>query len=142
MRVKDAMCADVRLISPSTTLREAAQEMRDSECGYLPVGENDRLVGAITDRDIIVRGLAANHNPDDAMVRDIMTKNGVYCVEDDDLKSAATKMKEKQIRRLIVLNHNKRLSGILSIGDIARHSNDNNMTGEIVRNVAKAAKAA
>ncbi len=139
MKVKDVMCRDVKLIQPDTTLREAAQYMRDCDCGYLPVGEHDRLVGAVTDRDIIVRGIAAGHNPDDVMVRDVMTARIIYIYEDDDVQSAASKMKEMQIRRLIVLNRNKRMTGVVSVGDIARASKDDRLTGDIECGIAKAA---
>lgn len=139
MKVKEAMCNDVQLIDPNTTLREAAQKMRDSGCGYLPIGENDRLKGAITDRDIVVRGIAENANPDDDTVNSAMSENIVYCYEDDDIKDAAKKMQDKQIRRLVVLNQKKRMVGILSIGDIARTCNDKQLTGDIEHCLAKAA---
>lgn len=139
MQVKDIMCTDVRIINPDTTLREAAECMKERDCGYLPVGRDDRLTGAVTDRDIIVRGLAAGHNPDDTTVDAVMTQKIRYCFENDDVKDAAEKMKEEQIRRLVVLNDAKRMTGVITIGDIARVSNDNTLTGDIECNVAKAA---
>lgn len=139
MQVKEIMEKNVKLINPDTTLREAAEFMRECDCGYLPIGENDRLIGAITDRDIVIRGVAAGHSPDDVMVKDAMTEKVVYCFEEDDVKQAAEKMKEKQLRRLIVLNSDKRLTGIVSLGDIARASNDNSLVGEIECGVAQVA---
>lgn len=139
MNVRDIMCTDVTIIKPDTTLREAAKHMKDCECGYLPVGENDRLTGAVTDRDIIVRGVAEGHNPDDTTVGTVMTQKIQYCFENDDVKDAAEKMKEQQIRRLVVLNDAKRITGVITIGDIARVSKDDSLTGNIECNVAKAA---
>jgi CBS domain-containing protein len=139
MQVKQAMSKDFRIIKPDTTLREAAEYMRECDCGYLPVGENDRLTGAVTDRDIIVRGIAAGHNPDDATVDKIMTEKVVYCYEEDDVKDAAERMKKDQIRRLVVLDKNKRMTGVITVGDIARASNDNYITGDIETSVAQTA---
>jgi CBS domain-containing protein len=139
MQVKEIMEKNVKLIKPDTTLREAAEFMRECDCGYLPIGENDRLIGTITDRDIVIRGVAAGHSPDDVMVKDAMTEKVVYCFEEDDIKQAAEKMKEKQLRRLIVLNSDKRLTGVVSLGDIARASNDNSLVGEIECGVAQVA---
>lgn len=113
--------------------------MREYDCGYLPIGENDRIIGTVTDRDIIIRGIAAGHSPDDATVRDVMTKKIYYCFEDDDLTSAAEQMKTHQVRRLIVLNNKRRLTGVISIGDIARLCKDQNLTGAIEACLAKAA---
>lgn len=138
MKVKDAMCTDFKIITPDTTLREAAQYMKECECGYLPVGANDKLTGAITDRDIIIRGIAPGHNPDDVMVKNVMTGKVVYCYETDDLKAAGEKMKKEQIRRLVVLNDNKRMTGVLTVGDIARACNDNQLLGDIENSVATA----
>src|SRR5437870_3273848 len=123
MQVKEAMSKDFKIITPDTTLREAAEYMRECDCGYLPVGKDDKLTGAVTDRDIVVRGIAPGHNPDDAMVKDIMTEKVMYCFEDDDVKEAAKKMKSEQIRRLVVLNKDKRMTGVITVGDIARASN-------------------
>jgi CBS domain-containing protein len=140
MKIKEIMKKKVKLIQPDTTLREAAEFMKELDCGYLPVGENDRITGVITDRDIIVRGIAAGHNPDDAMVKDVMTGKLHYCFEEDDVKVAAQRMKNEQIRRLVVLSSDKRMTGVVSLGDIAGHGNDNHLTGEIMK--CCAAKAA
>lgn len=139
MRVKEIMCQDFKIISPETTLRKAAEMMRDCDCGYLPIGENDRLIGAITDRDIVVRGVAAGRDAQSTSVQRIMTGKIVYCFEDDDLKTAGDCMKEKQIRRLVVLNDDKRMTGVITLGDIARATNDNRLTGDIETGVAQAA---
>lgn len=124
---------NVKLIAPDTTIKEAANYMLEYDCGYLPVGENDRITGAITDRDIVIRGVAAGHTPSDAMVKDIMTEKVHYCFENDDIKTAAESMKAQQVRRLIVLNEQKRMTGIVSLGDIACHCDDTHLTGDIMK---------
>jgi CBS domain-containing protein len=118
MKVSDLMTRDVHLASPSQKLREAAAEMEKCDIGVLPVGENDRLVGMITDRDIAVRGVSHGLGPD-ASVRDVMSKDVRYCFEGDDLEDIAQNMADEQIRRMPVLNRDKRLVGIISLGDLA-----------------------
>src|SRR6516164_5600484 len=118
MKVSDIMTRDVRLASPSQKLREVAAEMEKYDIGVLPVGENDRLVGMITDRDITVRGTSHGLGPD-APVRDVMSSDVRYCFESDDLDEIAQNMADEQIRRLPVLNVDKRLVGIISLSDLA-----------------------
>jgi len=118
MHVNEAMSTDVRIASPNQTLKEAAMIMAEIDAGSLPVGDDDRLVGMITDRDIAVRGVAKGLKPD-AKVRDVMSKEVKYCFEDDDLDDVAQNMAELKVRRLPVLNREKRLVGIISLGDIA-----------------------
>lgn len=139
MQVKEAMCKNVKIIKPTTTLREAAEYMRECDCGYLPVGSDDRLKGAVTDRDIVVRGIAPGLNPDETAVEDVMTQKIIYCFEDDDVEKAAEHMKQEQIRRLVVLNSDKRITGVITVGDIARASNDNHLLGDIENSVAQTA---
>lgn len=118
MRVAEAMTRDVRIATPDESIIDAAKMMADCDCGVLPVGENDRLVGMITDRDIVVRALAQG-KAGDTRIRDVMTQDVKYCFEDDDLDDVASNMSDQQIRRLPVLDKNKRLTGIVSLGDIA-----------------------
>ena len=124
------------VLDPSTTLHEAASKMRALDSGVMPVGENDRLVGMITDRDMTVRAIAQGKSPT-SPVRDAMTPDVVYCFEDDDLKSAARKMEEHQIRRLIVLDRDKRLVGIASLGDLAVHTPSDRLAGEVTEAVSE-----
>jgi CBS domain-containing protein len=112
------MTRDVHLANPSQKLREVAAEMEKHDIGALPVGENDRLVGIITDRDIAVRAISHGLGPD-APVRDVMSSQVRYCFEDDDIQEIAQNMADEQIRRLPVLNGDKRLVGIISLGDLA-----------------------
>ena len=118
MQVSEAMSSDVKIANPKQTIREAAAMMAEIDAGALPVGENDRLVGMITDRDIAIRAVAAGKGPD-TPVRDIMSKEVSYCFQDDDVDDAAEIMSDAKLRRLPVLSRAKRLVGIVSLGDIA-----------------------
>jgi CBS domain-containing protein len=118
MRVNEAMSRDVRVANPQQGIREAAKMMAEIDAGALPVGENDRLVGMITDRDIAVRAVAEGKGPD-TPVRDIMSKDVKYCFEDEELDHVSRNMADIQVKRLPVVNRDKRLVGILALGDIA-----------------------
>lgn len=118
MQVAEAMTRDVRVAAPDQSLIDAAKMMADCDCGVLPVGENDRLVGMITDRDIVVRALAQG-KAGDTQIRDVMSSEVKYCFEDDDLDDVARNMGDIQVRRLPVVDQNKRLTGIITLGDIA-----------------------
>jgi CBS domain-containing protein len=118
MRVSEAMSRDVQIASPKQSIRDAAKMMASIDAGVLPVGENDRLVGMITDRDITIRATGAGKGPD-TPIRDVMSKEVKYCFDDDDLDEVAHNMADIKVRRLPVINHDKRLVGIVSLGDIA-----------------------
>lgn len=118
MRVKDVMTTNVRLARPDQTIAEAARLMAECDAGVLPVGEDDRLVGMITDRDIAIRAVANDLGPD-TPVRDVMSKEVLYCFEDEALEHVADNMGEQRVRRLPVMDREKRLVGILSFGDLA-----------------------
>jgi CBS domain-containing protein len=134
MKVREAMTMNGRMASPSQTIREAAQGMLDIDAGVLPVGENDKLVGMITDRDIAVRGIAKSKGPD-ASVRDVMTSDVKYCFDDQDVEEITRNMDDLQVRRLPVVNREKRLVGILSLGDIAQTSRQD--TDEVLSHISK-----
>jgi len=118
MLVREAMSRDVKTVDPDQALQDAARIMLDIDVGALPVGENDKLVGMITDRDIAVRGVAAG-KPPTARVREVMSQEVRYCFEDEDTAHVARNMGEQQIRRLPVVDRSKRLVGILSLADLA-----------------------
>ncbi|MGH8809718.1 MAG: CBS domain-containing protein [Noviherbaspirillum sp.] len=118
MRVADAMTRDVRVANPDESIIDAAKMMADCDCGVLPVGENDRLVGMITDRDIVIRALAQGKGGT-AKIREVMSADVKYCFEEDDLDDVARNMGDLQIRRLPVVSRDKRLVGIVSLGDIS-----------------------
>jgi CBS domain-containing protein len=118
MRVSDAMTTDVRIANPNQSIQDAAIMMAEIDAGVLPVGENDRLVGVITDRDIAVRAVAKGLPPS-AKVRDVMSGDVMYCFDDEEIDDVAQNMADIKVRRLPVLNRGKRLVGIVSLGDIA-----------------------
>lgn len=118
MQVADAMTRDVKVVNPGQSIAEAARIMADSDFGSLPVAENDRLVGMITDRDIVIRAVAKG-KATDTTIRDVMSAEIKYCYEDDDLDDVARNMGDLQIRRLPVVNRDKRLVGIVALGDLA-----------------------
>jgi CBS domain-containing protein len=119
MLVSEAMTRDVRICTPGQTIRDAAKVMAEIDAGAMPVGENDRLIGMITDRDIAIRGVAEGKGPD-TPVREVMTADVKYCYEDEDLDHVAENMGDIKVRRLPVVNREKRLVGIVALGDLAR----------------------
>lgn len=136
MKAKDLMSKNPEIISPEITLKQAAEKMRDQNIGFLPIGENDRLIGAITDRDMVIRGLAEGKGAN-STVRDAMSDEIRYCMENDTLDKVADMMSNLQIRRLVVLNDNKRIVGIISLGDVATKSKDNKLTGKVTEEVSE-----
>jgi CBS domain-containing protein len=122
------MSKDVKIASPGWSIRDAAKAMKEIDAGSLPVGENDRLVGMVTDRDIAIRAIADGKGPD-TKVRDVMTEEVIYCFEDDDLDSVSTKMADRKVRRLPVLNRDKRLVGVVSLGDLSQSPEDDGRRG-------------
>jgi len=122
MKVSDAMTRDVHLATPKQSIRDVARIMARIDSGVLPVEENDRLVGVITDRDIAVRAVAEGKAPT-TKVKDVMSQEVLYCYDDQDLDEVARNMGEVKVRRLPVVNRQKRLVGILSFGDLARKEN-------------------
>lgn len=121
MLVSDVMTRKVCIANPEQSLQQVAQIMAEESVGCLPVGEDDRLVGMITDRDITIRAVAQAKAPDTTKVRDIMSRNVKYCFDDDDIASVAENMGDIQLHRLPVLNQHKRLVGILAVSDIANY---------------------
>jgi CBS domain-containing protein len=139
MKVSEVMTQGVECIPPDTTLQQAAIRMKTLDVGSLPICENDRLVGMITDRDMTVRAVATGADPARAQVRDAMTPKIIYVFDDQDIEEAADLMKEKQIRRLPVLNRSKRLVGIVSLGDLAVECGDEELAGMTLEAVSEPA---
>jgi CBS domain-containing protein len=125
MQIREAMTSEVRTVSPQASLQEAAQLMAEIDAGALPVEDGDRLVGMITDRDIAVRGVAKGKGPD-TKVADVMSKEVLYCFDDEDIGDVCANLAELQLRRLPVINREKRLVGIISLADIVSASDSNN----------------
>ncbi len=136
MRVAEIMTKDVQTISSSDTIQKAAMAMDNLNVGALPVCDGDELRGVITDRDITVRATAAGHSPSDCKVGDVMTEEVDYVFEDDDVQNAANKMKERQIRRLPVINREKRLVGVVSLGDLATKTDSDRPASDALEKVS------
>jgi CBS domain-containing protein len=137
MKVRDVMTKGAECATPSMTLQDAARKMKNLDVGPLPVCDNDRLVGMLTDRDITVRATAEGCDPKTTRVKDVLTPDVTYCYEDQDAQEAARLMQEAQIRRLVVLNRDKRLVGIVSLGDLAVETGDERLAGKTLEKVSE-----
>jgi CBS domain-containing protein len=136
MKVKDAMHKGVEWVGPETPVTELAKLMRTHDIGSIPIGENDRLVGMVTDRDIVCKGLAEDgFDASRATARDVMTADIHCCREDDDLAKAVRHMETLKVRRLPVINKSKRMVGILSLGDVSQ-SAPGDLLSECVKSVS------
>ena len=135
MKVKQAMHGGVEWVEAETPLREVAKRMKDYDIGAIPVGENDRLVGMVTDRDIVCRALANGREPSNLTARDVMSKGITYCRDSEDIEDAVRIMEKQEIRRLPVLNKDKRMVGMLSLGDLS-HATSHEIVGEVMEAVA------
>ena len=136
VRVKDLMTPQAEVISPDATAEDAASVMKTLDIGVLPVCDEEGLIGILTDRDLVVRVLAAKRDPKAMLVGEAMTPSVVYCFEDDDVERAALVMAGQQIRRLPVLDRNRKLVGIISIGDIALQG-QSQFGGEVLEEVSQ-----
>lgn len=136
MEIRDIMTKNVDLVSPATTLAEAARIMRDDDVGAIPVADNDRLVGMLTDRDIVVRAIAEKRDPGRTEVRDAMSQKVLYCFDDQPVEDVAKNMGDKQIRRLPVVTRDKRLVGIVSLGDLST-SGSAEQAGEALEHISE-----
>jgi CBS domain-containing protein len=137
LRIKDVMTPQAEVISPDATTEHAASIMKTLDIGVLPVCDEEGLVGILTDRDLVVRVLAASRDPKAMLVGEAMTASVVYCFEDDDVERAAVIMAGQQIRRLPVLDKNRNLVGLVSVGDIAVQTQDHQLTGKVLEDVSQ-----
>jgi CBS domain-containing protein len=140
MEIKDIITPSPRCISPGDSLVEAAAEMKALDIGWLPICENDRLIGTVTDRDITIRAVAEGFDPNITTVRQVMSRNIIYCFEDHDIEYAAEMMEKNQIRRLPVLDQNKRLVGIISLGDLVVRTGADTLAGRVLERVSEPAR--
>ena len=131
MKVKDAMHKGTEWIGPDTPVPEIAMKMKKLDIGAMPVGENDRLIGMVTDRDITCRAIANGKDCSSLTARDVMTAGMIFCRDTEDLDDALRVMEQKKVRRLPVIDGKKRMVGILSIGDIS-HVASHELTGEVM----------
>ena len=137
-KLKDVMSRDVKVVGPDSSIREAAQFMRDGNFGLLPVVENDRMVGTISDRDIAVRGVAEGKEWR-TKVRDVMSAGILWAYEDDSVGTALNMMSERQVRRLPVVRRQKRLVGIVALGDLAVERGDEKSAGNALSHISRPA---
>jgi len=139
MKLSDIMTTNFEMIDSTSSLFDAAEKMKSLNVGFLPVQEGTQLIGLITDRDIVVRGLAEGLDPQSTQIKDIISSNIIYCYEDDSVEDAARMMEDNQVRRLIVVDHNQTPVGIVSIGDIAVKFGQEQLAGEILERVSEPA---
>ncbi len=136
MQVKDLMTSDIRAVPPETTLEEASKLMRDLDIGALPVSKNDGLMGIVTDRDITIRAGAQDWDFDDKTVADVMSPHVQSCFDTDTVEDAVKKMEDKQVRRLAVTDNNKKLIGMLSLGDVSQKAS-HELSGEALEAISR-----
>jgi CBS domain-containing protein len=136
MKIRDVMTPHAKCIGPDSTLVEVARQMRELDVGSLPICENDRLAGMVTDRDLVLRGIAEARDPGSTPVRELMSPGIVYIFEEQDVGEAARLMEVKKIRRLPVLNRDKRLVGIVSLGDLAVEAGTA-LSGEALKEISQ-----
>ena len=136
MKIRDMLTKDPHVIGPDAMISEAAKMMKKHDIGMLPVCDGQRLVGSITDRDLSVRAVADGRNPLSTKVRDVMTPNVFWCFDDQGIEDAAQLMEEKQIRRLPIVNRDKQLVGIISLGDFALRSQNEQLAEEVLEGVS------
>jgi CBS domain-containing protein len=135
MKVKNAMHKGAEWVAPETPIAEVAKQMRELDVGSIPVGENDRLIGMVTDRDITCRAVANGRDLSKLTARDVMTKGIIYCRDAEELDDALRVMESKKVRRLPVIDEKKRMVGMLSLGDIS-HATSHELSGELMAAVS------
>jgi CBS domain-containing protein len=140
MEIREIMTRDVEVVAPNASLQTAAQRMKELNVGSLPVCDGERLLGMVTDRDITIRATAGGKNPTQTPVSDTMSSGITYCFEDQPVNEVAQVMEEKQIRRLPILNRQKKLVGIVSLGDLAVDGNSKEMAGEAITEISQPAR--
>lgn len=136
MELREIMTRDVEVVSGRASVKDAAVKMKDLDVGLIPVCEGDQLRGMLSDRDITVRATAAGRDPEETRVEEIMSTDIAYCLEDQEVEEAVSLMEARQIRRLPILNQDKRLVGIVSLGDIAVHAGDADLAGETLQEIS------
>lgn len=142
MKVSEIMTTDFEMIDSTKSLLEAAQKMKSLDVGFLPIREGTRLIGLITDRDIVIRGLAAGLDPGLTQVKDIISSEIIYCYDDDNVEDAARQMEDNQVRRLIVVDHEHTPVGIVSLGDLAVKTGQDRLSGEVLERISEPAAPA
>ena len=137
MLVRDILTKDPQVVRPDASICDAAKKMKQLDVGMLPVCDGERLIGAVTDRDLAIRAVAEGRDANRTFVHEVMSRDVLYCFEEDNLEQAAIIMEEKQVRRLPVLNRQKRLVGIVSLGDLALRADDEVLVEEVLECVSE-----
>ena len=139
MKVSEIMTRHVECINPDTSVKDAAEKMKSLDIGFLPICENDRLTGTITDRDITIRVVADGLNPRSVKARDVMTPNAFYCLDNQDIEEVGRRMQETEVKRMLILNRDHKLVGVVSLGDLSRASGVQQLAGETLKQISEAA---
>jgi len=137
MKIREIMTSNVECLGPESGLTDIAQQMKSLDVGFIPVCENDRLVGTVTDRDIVIRAVAGGMDIHATKAREIMSREIIYAFDEDDVKTVAEKMRDKDVRRILILDKSKRLVGVVSIGDISKV--EEKVSGKTLRDITEAA---
>jgi CBS domain-containing protein len=138
VKVSEVMTRGVETISPAATLEQAAKEMKAHNVGILPVLDDGKVVGVLTDRDIVLRAVSDRLRPEMTRVRDVMTRGDTACYEDQDIAEASLLMEKNLLHRLVVLDRNEKLVGIVSVSDLAARAKSETLCGHVVGKVAAA----
>jgi CBS domain-containing protein len=139
MKVSEMMSRIMECVQPGASIKEAAEKMRATDVGFLPVCDGDKVVGTLTDRDIIIRHVADGQNPYRVKVRDVMTPNVFYSFEDQDVEEVARYMQEHEVRRILIYDRGERLVGVVSLGDLSKVAGEERLAGETLKDIAEAA---
>jgi CBS domain-containing protein len=139
MKAKQIMSRNVASVTPSTPISRAAEKMRELDIGFLPVLEHDRVEGTLTDRDITIRSVATGRDTRLEPVSEIMTPAVFHCYEDEEIEEVGRQMQEKEVRRMLILDRQEKLVGVVSLGDIAKTTGETELAGETLGEIAEAA---
>jgi CBS domain-containing protein len=141
MKIKEVMTKNPQWVTSHDHLSKAAEKMKSLDVGFMPVVDDGKISGVLTDRDIVIRSIAKHKNPENEEVSKCMSSKALCCFEDDDIQKAVSLMEEKQIRRLPVINQQKKLVGVVTIGDLALETHNQKLSGEILEKVSQHRKA-
>ena len=139
MKVREIMSRNVECIYLDTTIKDAAEKMRSLDVGFLPVCDDDAVVGTLTDRDIVIRHVADGQNPYRVKARDMMTPSAFYCFEDEDIEEVGRYMQEHEVRRVLIFDTSHQLVGVVSLGDISKAAGEERLVGETLKEISEAA---
>lgn len=137
MKIQEIMSKNPQSVSSNDKLSLAAEKMKKLDVGFLPVVDNGKISGVVTDRDIIIRAVANHKNPEEAKVKDCMSSKASCCFEDDDIQKAVNLMEDKQIRRLPIINRQNKLVGVVTIGDLAIQAHNQKLSGEVIEKISE-----